>query len=115
MKSTILGLSLVSAAAAQISVNGVSMVPAMTAYNNYASATAAASSSAPASYATAAPSSSDFYSVMPYSSYSSGGYKSLACGYGYSKQSDGSCQAESWVCSRSECFFLQDVEIDILF
>ncbi|KAJ2980261.1 hypothetical protein NUW54_g11029 [Trametes sanguinea] len=33
---------------------------------------------------------------MPYSSFMSGGYKSMNCGYGYSKQSDGSCKAMSW-------------------
>jgi hypothetical protein len=38
-----------------------------------------------------------FYDIMPYQSYQSGGYKSLECGYGYSKQNDGSCQPESWV------------------
>jgi hypothetical protein len=44
-----------------------------------------------------APSPTNFYNVMPYSAYQSGGYKSLQCGYGYAKQSDGSCSAESWV------------------
>jgi hypothetical protein len=34
---------------------------------------------------------------MPYESYKNGGYKSLACGYGYTKSADGHCQPESWV------------------
>lgn len=64
-------------------------------------ATDYASSTSDASYAqyTAPPSSSsyDIYSVMPYESMTAGGYSSLACGYGYTKAYDGSCQAESWV------------------
>lgn len=36
-------------------------------------------------------------STMDYSSFMAGGYSSMACGYGYSKASDGSCQAMSWV------------------
>lgn len=102
MKSIIFGLSLASAAAAQI-VNGVSMVsvtpaPASaTPVNNGNSGSS--TDSASSSQVTEAPSSSsaDFYQVMPYSSYESGGYKSLNCGYGWSKQSDGSCKPESWV------------------
>lgn len=36
--------------------------------------------------------------AMPYSSFMSGGYKSMDCGYGYTKGSDGSCMStESWV------------------
>ena len=112
MKSIIVGLSFAGAAVAQI-VNGHSMVS----MPDYASASSSSSSGgyygAPAetsaasstsnaydSQYTAPPSSSsyDIYSVMPYSSMTAGGYQSLDCGYGYSKSSDGSCQAESWVC-----------------
>lgn len=36
--------------------------------------------------------------AMPYSSFMSGGYKSMYCGYGYQKGSDGSCTStQSWV------------------
>jgi hypothetical protein len=36
--------------------------------------------------------------AMPYESFKSGGYKSMGCGYGYSKGYDGSCTStESWV------------------
>lgn len=36
--------------------------------------------------------------AMPYESFMNGGYKSMDCGYGYSKGSDGSCMSkESWV------------------
>ena len=109
MKSFVFGLSLVSAAVAQISVVGMSMVPVD---NSAPSGSNPGSSmsmptptgdggyggSAAPSQQTAPPSSSvDFYSVMPYSSYQAGGYKSLDCGYGYKKQSDGSCGKESWV------------------
>ena len=38
--------------------------------------------------------------MMPYSSFMSGGYKSMNCGYGYTKGSDGSCQQMSWVSSK---------------
>lgn len=120
MKSVIFfGISsLASAAMAQISVVGVSMVsvdpsadaasadaygaptPAPTAYGTDTGA---------ASQVTAPPSTSmNFYDMMPYSSYQSGGYKSLDCGYGYSKQSDGSCMPESWVSALEYgcfCFF----------
>ena len=51
----------------------------------------------PTANPTATPAPSNFYNVMPYAAYQSGGYKSLQCGYGYSKQSDGSCSPESWV------------------
>lgn len=129
--SVFIGLSLASAAAAQV-VNGMSMVPAYPSASatasypptssdtsNYGYSAAASSSSggyygsaAPAQYTgvtssaayappsqyTAPPSSSvDIYSMMPYSSFMAGGYQSLDCGYGYSKASDGSCQAMSWV------------------
>jgi len=82
MKSIIFGLSLAGAATAQF-VNGMSYVAAPT---NYA---------APPSQVTQAP--SDFYQQMPYDAFQSGGYKSLECGYGYYKGSDGSCMTESWV------------------
>lgn len=109
MKSIILGLSLASAAAAQY-VNGVSMVPYPTAasydsssapsYDGSSYDSSSSVSAAPSVYTpppVASSSSSNFYDSMPYSSYQSGGYKSLDCGYGYKKSSDGSCQAESWV------------------
>lgn len=117
MNALFFGLSLASVAAAQVA-NGVSAVPYSMVYGTSAPATStaaasstdaysqaaytqAASSSASASYSaiTQAPSSSssyDIYSAMPYSSFMSGGYKSLDCGYGYQKMSDGSCQAMSW-------------------
>ena len=102
MKSIVFGLSLASAAVAQIA-NGVSMVSVTAAASAAPSAAnnggASGSGSAAPSQITAAPSSSadSFYEQMPYSSYMGGGYQSLNCGYGYSKQSDGSCQSESWV------------------
>lgn len=101
MKSVIFGLSAVSAAAAQI-VNGFSMVsgpstPVLSQPTPTATVGGAASVYAPPSQPTAAPSYSNFYDYMPYTAYQSGGYKSLDCGYGYSKQSDGSCSPESWV------------------
>jgi len=137
MKSIIFGLSLISAAAAQV-VNGVSMVPAQTASGSASASAVSSDSSAPSasgssgssgssapSASSAAPSnadnsnsgggysqyqappsqytqppsssSADFYQQMPYSSYQNGGYKSLSCGYGYTKDSDGSCKPESWV------------------
>lgn len=123
MKSFIVGLSLVSAVAAQL-VNGpVSMVPAAstpaatpTPANNGAGTSTAAPSqtTAPPSYSGSS-SSVDFYSQMPYSSYQSGGYKSLQCGYGYSKSSDGSCQAESWVCAFFVYFFCSALIFFIFF
>lgn len=102
MKSIIFGLTLVSAAVAQI-VNGVSTVeapgPSATPPPpSDASAQGYAPPVAPPSEPTAAPSSNgDFYQQMPYESYKNGGYKSLDCGYGYQKSSDGHCQPESWV------------------
>ena len=107
--SLFVGLSLAGVAAAQIMVNGYSMVAmdsaaasssnyygssAPPAYTDSASATYAASS---AEYTTPPSSSYDIYSMMPYSSMTAGGYSSLDCGYGYTKAYDGSCQAESWV------------------
>jgi len=100
MRSIALGLSFVSAAAAQIA-DGVSMVmiSAMDSSSNPpTTATSGGYGYAAPSIQPAAPSSpSNFYDYMPYSSYRSGGYKTLECGYGYSKQSDGSCRPESWV------------------
>ena len=115
MKSIIFGLSFAGAAVAQI-VNGVSMVsmPSYDSasassssggyYGGYAPAETTAASSTSNAYDsqyTQPPdtSSYDIYSVMPYSSMTAGGYQSLDCGYGYSKNSNGYCQAESWVCS----------------
>ena len=64
--------------------SGSSMSPA---YNQYTT------TAAPAQY-TAPPQSA----AMPYESFMSGGYKSMSCGYGYNKGSDGSCTStESWV------------------
>jgi hypothetical protein len=37
-----------------------------------------------------------YLSEMPYSVMTGGGYKSLDCGYGYLKGSDGGCTPESW-------------------
>lgn len=123
MKFILFGLTLASVASAQIQVNGISMVPAsmasamsaapmaseaamssaapsvMTSSMMAASSSAApyqASSAPPAMY-TAPPA----YSPpppMPYESFMGGGYKSMDCGYGYQKGSDGSCQQMSWVC-----------------
>jgi len=109
MKSIVFGLSLVSAAVAQISVVGMSMVPV----GNGAAAAAEATSTT--AYGVAAPSTvtpaptAGVYDKMPYAAYQAGGYKSLDCGYGYSKQSDGSCKPLSWV-SR-ECFFFRTLLI----
>lgn len=99
MNSVVIALSLAGAAAAQIVAGPVSMVPASAVYGT-ASPTAVDNSnqySAPASQYTQPPATDGGYSAMPYSSFMSGGYKSMNCGYGYSKQSDGSCKAMSWV------------------
>lgn len=126
MRSFLLGLSLASAAVAQIVVDSsVVYVPVSqttpaaasaspSADNNgYASSAPAGSSyygsSAPAQYTQASSSSSappsqytpppsNSYNPDSYSSFTSYGYKSLDCGYGYSKGQDGSCQQQSWVC-----------------
>ena len=124
MNAIFLGLSLASVATAQVA-NGVSAIPYSMVYGTAAPAamTAAASASssdgyqaasmaaytqaASASYSAApsvatpppsyySSSSYDVYSAMPYSSFVSGGYKSMNCGYGYQKMEDGSCQAMSW-------------------
>jgi len=103
MFSVAFGLALASSAAAQ-SVIGMSSVPTTgaTAYNmpiatgasGYAQASAAASSAPPSQYTPPPSYSSD--SMMPYSSFTAGGYSSMACGYGYQKGSDGKCSAMSW-------------------
>lgn len=112
MKSIIFGLSLVGAVVAQYASDA-------SVYDGGASASAtdSATDSASGSYPVAptpapttlyigsyvppsapTPTPTDFYQYMPYSAYQSGGYKSLECGYGYSKQDDGSCSQDSWVC-----------------
>jgi hypothetical protein len=116
MKSIIFGLSLVSAAVAQIA-NGVSMVsvPAPSDVNNNDGGSGSCEGSgctpttnAEKSRVTEPPSAptqtQNFYSKMPYSMYNDGGYKSLNCGYGYSKHDDGSCQPEPWVRLQSSHF-----------
>lgn len=110
MNSVLTALTLAGAAAAQIVAGSVTMVPASQVYatsapaDNHVAASSSAqatsasgSSSAPASQYTQPPATDGGYSNMPYSSFMSGGYKSMNCGYGYSKGSDGSCQAMSWV------------------
>ena len=113
MKSVLLGLSLVSAAAAQVvvgysSVPVTSSAPAATP-TPYSSVYGSASATVTADNANAAPPSrhtappapgQDFYQYMPYNSWSNGGYKQLQCGYGYQKQSDGTCGALAWVSDR---------------
>jgi hypothetical protein len=64
-------------------------------YNQYGSSSSSYNqyTSAPAQY-TPPPQSE----AMPYESFMSGGYKSMDCGYGYTKGSDGGCMStESWV------------------
>ena len=126
MKSVFLGLSLISAAAAQVVVGYSSVLvtsaagsgdtssapattpapyPAVTLANGYTSTPAAATPdnayAAPPSQYTAPPApGQDFYQYMPYNSWSNGGYKQLQCGYGYQKQSDGTCTALQWVSDR---------------
>jgi hypothetical protein len=109
MKSIFIGLSLISAATAQI-VNGLSSVPVTAVASASAQSAATPAPSASATPPPTQPSSGvaaqytappapgqDFYSYMPYSSMSSGGYSQLQCGYGYQKQGDGSCTQLSWV------------------
>ena len=89
------------AAAAQAVYGSMSMATALPSVSaGYSAATAAPAGTytAAASAVTAPPASSmDFYSMMPYSSFTAGGYSSLECGYGYQKSSDGSCNPMSWV------------------
>lgn len=113
MKSIVFGLSLVGAAVAQYASDAGASDGGASA-STYSAASYSGSypvastpspttydpvlypgSDAPWSAPTAAP--TDFYQYMPYSAYQSGGYKSLDCGYGYSKQDDGSCTQDSWV------------------
>jgi|SRR6266576_2639069 len=82
MLSFVFVASLVSAAAAQLAAGSPPSAPAPT-----ITPSPTADSQAP----------NNFYQSMPYSAYQNGGYKSLQCGYGYAKQSDGSCSPESWV------------------
>src|ERR1700678_740144 len=105
MKSMVFFLFLAAAAVAQYasdagvsdggayasSSTGSSPIPAPTTYHSSLYTGLGAPPAAP----TAAP--TDFYQYMPYSSFQSGGYQSLDCGYGYSKQDDGSCSSDSWV------------------
>lgn len=105
MNSVVLALSLAGTAAAQIVAGQVSMVASSQIYgtasaaDNQAYATSTGYySGAPASQYTQPPAATDGgYSMMPYSSFTQGGYKSMGCGYGYTKASDGSCQAMGWV------------------
>ena len=117
MNALFFGLTLAGAATAQVVADGVSMVqfnPNTMVYGaassqDYAPPQAsytpppAATYSAPPSDYTPPPSDGGFYNTMPYSSFTEGGYKSLECGYGYYKGSDGSCNPESWVCSFRFC------------
>jgi hypothetical protein len=110
MLSLTFGLTLATYASAQVvsmipnpnlagasgSGNGYSMSSSSDQYNQYGSSSSASYnqySSAPAQY-TPPPQSE----AMPYSSFMSGGYKSMDCGYGYVKGSDGGCMStQSWV------------------
>lgn len=104
MNTLFVGLSVAGAAAAQV-VNGYSMVSLASDGSYYGSSappqvTAYGSVTTDASYSeyTAPPSqTTDFYSIMPYESMTSGGYSSLECGYGYYKSDNGYCMQESWV------------------
>lgn len=117
MTSLLIGLSLAASAAAQI-VNGFSMVPVLVAAGAPSSEAAVVpsntdylGSSAPPQYTgeptpvsvkpsliTPTPTpTQNIYEQLPYSSFVDGGYKSLDCGYGYTKAADGSCQALPWV------------------
>lgn len=40
-----------------------------------------------------------YLSQYPYSWFQQGGYQQLSCGYGYYRNAQGYCQAESWVSS----------------
>jgi hypothetical protein len=86
------------------------------AYSMSASDSSAPAYSPPPSYGSAPPSYNQYTAPpaqytppppMPYESFMNGGYKSMGCGYGYQKGSDGSCMTtESWV----RIFDCQDVE-----
>lgn len=108
--NALIALSLAGAASAQMAAYSGSVAASDMPYIVVPSASAGSDSSANA-YATAAPSAAysappsqitasasyDIYSMMPYSSFQAGGYSSLDCGYGYQKNSDGSCSKMSWV------------------
>ncbi len=118
MNSVLTILTLAGAAAAQIVAGPVTMVPSSQVYATSTPSAGdnhvAASSSAPSYSSSAAP--SDYTqppkatdggaSDMPYSSFTNGGYKSMDCGYGHTKASDGSCQSMSWV---SRTFFAAEL------
>ena len=55
----------------------------------------------PSQYTTPPSQPSDPYQMMPYSSFTNGGYSHMDCSYGYKKGPDGMCTPESWVCSPS--------------
>lgn len=108
MKYLFAGLAFAAIAAAQdpgASPSGTQPVPTpAAAYSAPAAATPAPAPYSPPSYdgsqqAGYQPPAPQYYTdAMPYQSMVSGGYKSLDCGYGWKKGSDGSCQQESWVC-----------------
>jgi hypothetical protein len=106
MKYIVLGLSLVQLAAAQMGVVvlGASFAARPGSSLTTTSATVTGSSSMTNNQYnpqyTPPPSGGSAYvytQVMPYSSMINGGYKDLQCGYGYYKDSNGSCSKESWV------------------
>jgi len=98
MKSIICGFTLVSAAAAQIVVNGLYSMPSSPSVPTATpGAVGTPTSNAAPLQVTAPPTTLPaFYQQMPYSSYMNGGYQSLDCGYGYHK-SNGHCVPYSWV------------------
>ncbi|KAF8346950.1 hypothetical protein F5887DRAFT_958598 [Amanita rubescens] len=89
MLSFVFVASLVGAAAAQLADGSSSSVPVPTI------------TPSPTADPSSSPAPSNFYQAMPYAAYQNGGYKSLQCGYGYAKQSDGSCSPESWYSPQS--------------
>lgn len=125
MKSIFFAVSLAVAVAAQIKVNGVTTVPgggSTTSTGSSASSTsgAATPASSPTSMSPSPTKASDntpasmpkptsepdynddkpskpYWEELPYSTFMSGGYKQLNCGYGYKKNDDGHCKPESWV------------------
>ena len=106
MNSVLTVLTLAGAAAAQIVAGTVQMVPSSQIYatpssgDNHAAASdmpSSSSSAAPSEYTEPPHATDGGASDMPYSSFTEGGYKSMYCGYGHTKASDGSCQAMSWV------------------
>lgn len=94
------GISLATAAAAQV-VNGPSMVPVDNMAGMMAPQPTPADMGMPTSMTdmampTPPPNPTDYLQYMPYPSFQGGGYKSMDCGYGWSKQGDGSCKQDSW-------------------